>query len=383
MRLILIGTLLVFASSLAAQVKVNATATGRHAKTVNRAKKVRELTRERKAQLKLLKDHRKATASYQESYTNLKNQKLEISQPDSLSNLSWTRQDSLSLSREILYESNFPDKYKQVLLDPINIDSLRSVMVGKQTVDLEQEAENRAGEYLPEELSGAIDVAVPTQELTTVDVKGFSKPNPNLVKPEAARELFRKIDPESFKQAQTDLTKLKKKYTEMPDARFPAEGRKRNSLEDIPFKKRLYLGGMFNVSSTDPLILDMNLQLGYRINKKWMSGAGFSFREQLTSADSTNLFGDGHGFSIFSKYNILKQFHAWGEIQRQTNQSTTETEVNTVARWQSAYLLGVGREFNLGPARMSSLLMYDFNHQQNTLSRRPWVVRIGMILSGD
>ena len=167
----------------------------------------------------------------------------------------------------------------------------------------------------------------------------------------------------------------------MPDTRFPEEGRKRNSLEDLPFKKRLYLGGTINATSTDPLIMDINLQLGYWLNKKWLAGVGLVVREQFNQRDSVSLTGDAHGFSLFMRYDILKQFYAWGESQFQVNKSIINAEDSTPSKWERANLLGIGREFMIGPVRMNSLIMYDFNYQNNDLNNRPWVFRLGVQLT--
>jgi len=142
-----------------------------------------------------------------------------------------------------------------------------------------------------------------------------SRPNPNLIKPDKAKELFKKIDPEQFKDAQLDMEQLKKKYSKLPYTRYPKEGTKRNSLQDIPFTKRLYFGGNVGLTSTDPLILSSNLQLGYWINKKWLAGVGITLREQFTAEDTTSLV-SGDGF-------VLKRNKPWYFRMAQKKRFTT------------------------------------------------------------
>ncbi len=385
-------------AALQAQVKVGATPTGRHAKAVNSAKTAKEQAKARKEQAKQIKEQKKAIKKYETNYGKLKKKKLKkwskdsINTPvfkrDSLGSVVWTKEDSLAVAEEVL--ADLPLEYREIVLNPVDLDSLALAYAKDSATIPEAALENQAKEFLPDELGqpgedplGALPTD-PTQGQVAPGIEALkkpSRPNPNLVKPEAARDLFKKIDPEQFQKVQEDITKLKNKYSSMPDTRFPEEGRKRNSLEDIPFKKRLYLGGTINATSTDPLIMDINLQLGYWINKKWLSGVGLVIREQFNQQDSVSLTGDAHGFSLFMRYDILKQFYAWGESQFQVNRSIINAETTTPAKWDRANLLGIGREFKIGVVRMNSLIMYDFNYQNNDLNSRPWVFRLGVQLT--
>lgn len=298
-------------------------------------------------------------------------------QRDSLYLLEFSREDSLALSEKVLEESDFPPEYKELILNPVELDELTpeqsdSIAFAKANAILQEEAQK----FLPSELEAPQD---PMEGLADVAIP--SKPNPNLIKPEAARELFKKVDPEQFKEAQLDIKKLKKKYSELPDTRYPEEGTKRNSLKDVPFKKRLYFGGNISLISTDPVILNSNLQLGYWINKKWLGGVGLILREQFSNDTTLMLNGDGYGYSFFTRYDLPKGFYAWGEIERQINQSLFNGEQPSDASWQSAYLLGVGRDFSIGIVRMTSSILYDFNYQNNDLNARPWVFRLGVQFS--
>ncbi|MEO1256335.1 MAG: hypothetical protein AAFY41_15810, partial [Bacteroidota bacterium] len=206
-----------------------------------------------------------------------------------------------------------------------------------------------------------------------------TKPNPNLIEPKKAQALFKKIDPEQFQKAQSDIQKLKKKYSALPDTQYPKEGTKRNSLEDKPFKDRLYFGGNLSAKSTDPLIMDMNLQLGYWLNKKWLGGVGISLREQFSNDTTSRVTGDGYGYSLFTRYNIPKGFFAWVELERQANRSLFNQEQNErIINWESAYLAGIGREFKIGFVQMLSMILYDFNYRNNDLNPRPIVFKLGV-----
>jgi len=377
---------------LQAQVKVGATPTGKHAKAINAAKGAKGEAEERKAQAKQIKEQKRAIKKYDTNYGKLKRKRIKDLKRDSVELQIWTEQDSLAVAREVLEE--LPVEYREIVLNPVSLDSLALSYAKDAEYNPETVLEGQAKEFLPDELgeaggspleglpsdpaAGGLDTSgVPDVQ----QLKKSSKPNPNLVKPEAARDLFKKIDPEQFQKVQEDISKLKNKYSSLPDTRFPEEGRKRNSLEDLPFKKRLYLGGNINATSTDPLIIDVSLQLGYWINKKWLAGTGLIVREQFNQQDSTSLTGDAHGFSFFMRYDIVKQFYAWGESQSQVNRSLLNNESSTPSKWEHANLLGIGRDFSIGPVRMTSLIMYDFNYLNNSLNNRPWVFRLGFQLT--
>ena len=374
MRIPIIFITLLCVTEIFGQVKVEATPTGKHAAAINRAK-------QSKASAEKLKEQAEAQKLYKERFEQLK---LDSVQHDSLYLQDFTREDSLALSGVVLDEAGFPTEYKELILNPfepeLSTEQADSIALAEATAILNEEARK----FMPDELGNAEDpltqLSNPAEGINPLQKP--SKPNPNLVKPDAARELFKKVDPEQFQEAQANIQKLKKKYSELPDTRYPEEGKKRNSLEDVPFKKRIYFGGNISLQSTDPLILSTNLQLGYWINKKWLGGVGLTLREQFSSEDSTSLTtGDGHGYSLFTRYDIPKGFFVWGESEWQIDRTLFGGEQSESKGWQKAYILGVGREFKIGFVQMMSMIMYDFNYQNNDLNTRPWVFRLGVRFS--
>lgn len=374
---------------LLAQVKFKATPTGKHAKALNTAKSVRAEAKARKEQARQLAEQKKAIDKYQERYADLKEKRLNDIKVDSVAVPQWTDEDSIKLAKEILFETNFPYKYVNYVVNPIRLDSLAMASIDSSAYKPETLLEDELKKFLPAEF--AQTPANPLENMgepsldsgmlnpTIPNLKKPTKPNPNLLQNQTAQTLFEQLDVAQFAEIQQNITKLKKKYAAIPDTRFPEAARKRNSLEDLPFKKRLHLGGNMGINSTDPFILDANLQLGYWINKKWMTGIGLTVREQLNGQDSVaRLTGDGHGFSFFTRYDILKQFYAWGEAQWQVNKSLLGGESTPSTEWQQAHLLGIGRTFRAGIVRMTTLIMYDFNHKGNDLNASPFVFRFGV-----
>lgn len=400
MRLFLVFILFCSVLGLQAQVQVTGQATGKHARAVNAAKESRAAAKARRQQVKTykkqVKQHKKAQKLFSQKYDSLKGLRMDSLEFETLS-----IDDSLAISEEIFETTNFPVEYKELILEPpvLSIDSINTAGVSNAVATRsEGEAERIAKDIMPDELGASQD---PMENLTNpigqqggVNVPGvagtspnataprISKPNPNLVKPEVARELFKKVDPKQFQDAQANIQQLKKKYSELPDTRYPEEGTKRNSLENVPFSKRLYVGGNINFASTDPLIVSSDVQLGYWINKKWMAGAGITLREQFNNNDSTTLVtGDGYGYSFFTRYDIPKGFFFWAESEFQINRSVFGESGVEDPSWQRAYLLGIGREFTIGPVSMMSIILYDFNYQNNDLHARPLVLKVGFRFS--
>ncbi|MEM6643939.1 MAG: hypothetical protein AAF616_13245, partial [Bacteroidota bacterium] len=98
----------------------------------------------------------------------------------------------------------------------------------------------------------------------------------------------------------------------------------------------------------------------------------------FTQKDSlAQISGDSYGYSLFTRYDIKKSYFIWGEGEFQVEKSLFGTEMVSDPSWQQAYLLGFGKEFNVGPVNIMSLILYDFNFQNNSINNRPWVFRIG------
>ncbi|MEP0984922.1 hypothetical protein [Ekhidna sp.] len=385
MRSLLIFLFILSITSVTAQVKVDAKATGKHARAINKAKGAKQTAKQRKAQLEQFKEQAEARALYKEKYDSLKQLRMDAIQLDSIKVELFTKEDSLALAEEVFEKTEIPPQYRELLLKPtilkpeLNTEDADSIALAEASAVLEEQAKK----YMPDELGQTEDPLAqfkdPVAGLNPTAVP--TRPNPNLVKPDQARKLFDKIDPEQFQNAQANIQKLKKKYSKLPDTRYPEEGTKRNSLESIPFQKRLYVGGILSLQSTDPVIINSNLQLGYWFNKKWLGGVGVILREQFSSDSTSSLTGDGHGYSLFTRYNIPKGFFAWLELERQVNQSFFDSESIPNTKWQSAYMLGVGREFKIGMIQMMSMVLYDFNYQSNELNARPFVFKLGVRFS--
>ena len=270
-----------------------------------------------------------------------------------------------------VYESY--GQYDSTYLDRFKMDS---VQLSPEELADRFDTKDRLKKYLPEELRQESDLSIDNR-MKYGQLDSFG--NLQKVDRSGVADFFRNINTQEFARSQVEMKAAKKKYEVLPDLSKEEEGIKRNSLKGTPWKKRLFLNGNVAIQSTSPLILDANIQLGYQWTKKLSSGVGLLYREQFTERDSTaaTVSGDSHGLSVFISYDIAKGFFAYSEFQSVVNKPLIG-ESSASAAWQNAFLAGVGRTFNIGKkVSISTMLLYDFNHNNNTLSRRPWVPRIG------
>ncbi|MEM7548051.1 MAG: hypothetical protein AAF363_00145 [Bacteroidota bacterium] len=77
-------------------------------------------------------------------------------------------------------------------------------------------------------------------------------------------------------EAKEVMQKLKKKYTSVPNSNDLKDAVKRNSLEEKKFIERLSFGGNFQITSTDPVIIDASPTEAYGISKIFQVGLGIS-----------------------------------------------------------------------------------------------------------
>ena len=128
--LLVFFTLLLAALSHA-QVKVGATPTGKHAKAINTAKGAKEEAKARREQARQIKEQKKAIKKYEKEYARLKNRKLKEFEKDSIEAPVWTKEDSVAVAEEVL--ADLPLEYREVVLNPVDLDSLAISTVENQS----------------------------------------------------------------------------------------------------------------------------------------------------------------------------------------------------------------------------------------------------------
>jgi len=281
--------------------------------------------------------------------------------------------DSLYVADKTLNNGHFPPEAAHYLADPppnpktMVLDKMDSTAYSPE--QMEEFAQMYAGE-------------VPIgQQPDAASAFGGGQQNPNMLGVETIMSQLNKIDPDEFGKQQAKDKVMKKKYSELPDQRNPDEGVKRNSLENASVASRIYFGGNLAINSTDPLIMDFGLQVGYWIKVKWLVGVGGSFREQF-GGQATLVTGDSWGYSYFTRYDLPKGFFAYAEYERKVNESLFQpVETLVQPEWQEAFLAGAGKEFKAGPVQMQFMLLYDFTWRTNDLYTSPFVTKIGFQVS--
>lgn len=298
--------------------------------------------------------------------------------PDTILYPPKTGEDSLKWALQTLASEGQSEKIRQVYEAYAAVDSLSTDSLGYAAA---QQAEKIAASFLPQEVNSMKTQAkLPEPDQLFLDQLPASElPHENL------GELLEEASEANIGDALNSLSDLKSRYSEMPDIRFPEKAVRKNSLKGKGVRKRLVLGGNIALQSTDPVVMDVDLQLGYRITKKWSAGAGVIWRETLGKVDSLSRtkVESAHGYSVFANYTIYHNFFLYGEFSRLKDQPLFNRAGSEITgSWQEQWLAGIGNEFSLFKfINLSMILAYDFNHRNNNLHSRPFVFKMGYRIS--
>lgn len=369
------------------QVKFDVRLSDKHTRRVEQTKDVRKklkkykklMSKAEKRELKHYQDSLKSVALEQVPYDSTMILK---HLPDSAS-----RSDSIAWALNTLAQYHQNEDISEYIQ---TVSSVDSVGFSLDSLELTPLAEKVGSKYMPDDLDlpdasyqslhnqhkEALMGDVPMETLSSVREAGEDPK----AKIEALQENLRT---DELVRLQTKLSKLKKKYVSIPDLSNPESGIKRSSLKGRPLIDRFYLGGNVAVQSTSPLVLDVDLKLGYKLDKRLSVGGGVRWREAFGAPDTTAtmLSQNSHGYSLFSDYELAKGFFAHLEYGSIRNSALFQ-EGASFEKWQQEYLVGVGREFQIASfGSISTLFLYDFNHRNNNTHPRPFVMRIGFNLT--
>ncbi|MEM7551351.1 MAG: hypothetical protein AAF363_16845 [Bacteroidota bacterium] len=190
-----------------------------------------------------------------------------------------------------------------------------------------------------------------------------------------------------LEQAQQKLHQLKKKYSSIPNTNDMSTAVKRSSMQEEPFKKRLVFGGNFQLTSTDPITIDLSPTLGYKINKKWIAGIGGTYRQTFGNEDASNFEEDLWSLKAFSSYDLIKSFFGYVEYERAfVRRAQVNGEGASDLRWEGTdvFALGIGRRFKFSKKlSMTAILTYNFLFQSGDgIYTSPINARIGFEYTG-
>ncbi len=388
------------------QIRFSGKATGRHKKAIEEVKDSRNRFRKAEADVKeVLKDtaylyNRPDSLYFIDRFryyeAHLDSVDLAVVN-DSLRYFRQNFRDSLTS-----YQQKF-ESYKEYGINEYNPDTAVDVynnyevdFLKKKLQLLEDMAETRMIEefelteftgtsspFIPEDPSKQFLGPDQSEEISQEEIQQLASINqriPDLpltvINPEQMGEVFADMPRASIDEAQEEIKGLKKKYSSVNTTTDLSSAVKRNSLADKPFHRRLQFGGTVDIASTDPLILDIDLQLGYRLNKHATLGAGGIYRKQFTNSNYKDLVGDAYGYSGFLSYEIVKSFFGYAEYRSITDRKVIEQSGK--ANWETAYYLGIGKAVSLGKRlEMTLIFLYDLNHKNNDLTARPYSMRVG------
>ena len=133
---------------------------------------------------------------------------------------------------------------------------------------------------------------------------------------EQLEEFQGNVKEEEMVKAQLRMAALKKKYVTIPDLSNPESGVKRNSLEGKPLIDRIYLGGNVSIVSTAPVATDVDVQIGYKLNRQLVVGVGVVWREAFYAKKDSLIAQPkaAHGYSGFVRYKFGKGFFYNGGV---------------------------------------------------------------------
>jgi|GEM_PF-4741346 len=380
MRAFLAIALVVCSLAAFGQIKFQVKLSEKHLQKVERTQ---DFHKKLKRYKKLIgKEERKARKAYADSLKNVTYDQMPYDSALIVAHLpdSSSREDSLAWALNALARHH---EYGELQTSLQNLDSAELASLAQK--ELAPKVEQLTKEYLPKDLQQTTDFqSLQAEQMGELPFDPIANPtdqlpfDPSASPAEKIEQLQEKINPQNLAQFQEKLSKLKSKYISIPDLSNPDSGIKRNSLKGHPLKDRIYLGGNVAIQSTDPIILDSDIQLGYKVNRDLAFGAGFKWRESFHAPDTlTGLSKDAHGYSLFVSHQLPRSFFAYAEYGTVCNRSLFgERELK--GSWQQEYLVGLGRQFKVTRfLELTVLFLYDFNHRNNTTHPRPFVMRMG------
>ena len=170
---------------------------------------------------------------------------------------------------------------------------------------------------------------------------------------------------DQIQEVQEQMSELKQKYSDVPDSKDLSMATKRSSLKGESFWKRLVVGGNFNVSTTDPVTLDLSPVVGWRFNKLFQAGITGVYRTQFgSSSTGNNPIEDNavYGYSVFANHAVFRNYFGYLEGENMSRVASTAEDYKR--EWQQTLLLGIGRKFKIAPfLEMQAIVAYNFLHK--------------------
>ncbi|MEM9338617.1 MAG: hypothetical protein AAGA66_07815 [Bacteroidota bacterium] len=179
-----------------------------------------------------------------------------------------------------------------------------------------------------------------------------------------------------WKAAQKQLSKDKKKYTDLPSLEAK-DHLPKNRLNGQPMRERITWGGLFQWVPANEPRLQVSPEVSYQLYPRWLVGVGLNYQLHLKrEKEVPSVVGDdtGLGWRAFSQYRLYKGFSLHGEYSG---------FVKTESRQPDHALLGLARRFSVaGRVSGQVQLLYNFLYDPFMPSSRRWTYRLGFQLGG-
>lgn len=194
-------------------------------------------------------------------------------------------------------------------------------------------------------------------------------------------------NPVAVAAAQDKITKMKKKYSSVLNSNDLSTATKANSMTGRPLTDRIFLGGNFQFSHTEPFTIFFDPMIGYKINKRLVAGVGtrfqFSFGEYDTLANNYNKKKSELSYKVFTNYDIFRNFYLTTEFEN-NKILLSQTDKGASYTWTPSLFAGIGKSFSISYGFNGYIsVVYDFLHNPaQSVYSSPFAVRFGLGLPG-
>jgi len=178
-----------------------------------------------------------------------------------------------------------------------------------------------------------------------------------------------------------ELDKLKSKNSSWDDTdEMPAF--KPNEMKSKSFLKRLEFGTniqFVKANAALPSSADLGVQVAYKFHQNGNIGFGASYRAGYSNIRRISISNQGIGIRSFVDHKLKSKIYINGGFEYNYNAAFKSVEtLKDLNAWQKSALLGINRKYNISKKiKASTMLLYDFLHNQHTPASPSLIFRIG------
>jgi hypothetical protein len=186
-----------------------------------------------------------------------------------------------------------------------------------------------------------------------------------------------------FLAGQSAVSKMLSKYSEFSSSADVETAVKRVSLKGRPLQERLYLGFNISPSSFEPFALGVSPQVGFKVNKRFFTGAALNCRMAFGDTTDSKLQRGALAFSYraFTSLTFKRTYFAYVEAEF----SPVQMEKNDALKRSvgTNFAVGLGKRFLVDPRLYFNVVtLYRLNgHDEETFHASRFSVRVGLELS--